>query len=82
MISHPLSACLRDVRDSFAPYCISGVVLTPEVTRQLVSLLVAYELAARNLEGIPCERAAGEIVDLQDYEITRIVPIERAGEVS
>ena len=82
MIGHPLSACLRDVRESFAPYCISGVALTPEATRQLVSLLVAYELAARDLEGTPCDRASGVIIDLRDYEVTRIVPIERAGEVS
>jgi hypothetical protein len=82
VIDLKLSTCLRQVRDQFAPHCLTGVTLLPETTRDLVSLLTVYATTAERLEGTTVPKGKGEIITLRGDEYARMVPVEIVGGVS
>lgn len=82
MIELNLSTCLRQLCDQFAPHCLTGVTMPPERVRDLVSLLTVYATSAERLEGTPVPKAKGQIIEMRDHEMMRMVPIDIIGEIS
>ena len=82
MIEQKLSTCIRQLRDHFAPFCVTGAELPADVVRDVVASLTVFATCAERLEGATVPKAAGQIIELKDYTVARVVPVVMAGEVS